>query len=211
VHATRVTVIGVKGNEAGLGMAEGWRDFYLLIGSAGGALIGLLFVVMTLTVGRDRQTIRHGRRLYTSPIVFHLSMVLMLSGAAMAPMVTASGFALLCGIVAAVGSVVGIRITIGIRRAPDGSGGLDDICWYGVAPTIVYLLLLGAAIALAEDRAWGALGVGGLLMGLLLLCIHNAWDLVTWLAPTAGTDPSADPERANRPSEEAAKSQTEPS
>lgn len=173
-------------------MPEGWQDFYLLIGSAGAALIGLLFVVVTLTAGRERQTLVTGKRLYTSPIVFHLSMILALSGAAMAPVVTARCFALLCGIVAAAGAVIGIRITIGIRRARSGAVGWDDVCWYGVAPVFLYLLQLGAAIGLAANAAWGALGVGAVLMGLLLVCIHNAWDLVTWLAPTAGADASAE-------------------
>ena len=30
-------------------MPQGWESFYLLIGGAAGALIGLLFVVITLT------------------------------------------------------------------------------------------------------------------------------------------------------------------
>jgi hypothetical protein len=172
-------------------MPEGWQDFYLLIGSAGGALIGLLFVVVTLTAGRERRSVMFGQRLFTSPLVFHLSMVLALSGAAMAPMVTARCFALLCGLVAVAGAVIGIRITIGIRRARSGAVGWDDVCWYGVAPAFLYFLLLGAAIGLAANAAWAALGVGAVLMGLLLVCIHNAWDLVTWLAPTAGADASA--------------------
>src|SRR4051812_15946660 len=127
-------------------MGEGWKDFYLLIGSAGAALIGLLFVVVTLTAGRDRQTLMLGQRLYTSPIVFHLALVLLLSGGAMAPTVSARAFAWLCGLLAVVGVIVGIRIAIGIHRAPAFAGGLDDLFWYGIVPAFLYLLLLGAAI-----------------------------------------------------------------
>lgn len=180
-------------------MAEGWQDFYLLIGSAGAALIGLLFVVVTLTVGHERQRLMLGQRLYTSPIVFHLSMILLLSGAAMAPVVATRTFALLCGLVAALGMIVGLRIAIGICRVRGGAIGWDDVCWYGVAPTLVYFLLLGAAIGLCAGAAWGAIGVGALLMALLLLCIHNAWDLVTWLAPRAAAEASSEGGAAEPP------------
>src|SRR5689334_21617800 len=133
-------------------MLESWRDFYLLIGSAGAALIGLLFVVVTLTAGHERQAVMFGKRLYMSPIAFHLSMVLLLSGAAMAPPIPVRGFALLCGLIAAGGIVAGVRITLGILRARPGDR--DDACWYGVAPALLYGLLLGAAIGLAMDAAW---------------------------------------------------------
>ena len=41
-----------------------------------GALIGLMFVVVTLTAGRERDQTEHGKHLYTSPIVWHLAVVL---------------------------------------------------------------------------------------------------------------------------------------
>src|ERR1700704_5258450 len=109
-------------------MHESWRDFYLLIGSAGAALIGLLFVVVTLTSGLERRTVMRGQRLYTSPIVLHLSLVLLLSGAPMAPVVAPGDFAVLSGVVSLAGMIVGIWIAIGIRRAPPVAGDWDDVC-----------------------------------------------------------------------------------
>jgi len=172
-------------------MLEGWEDFYLLIGSAGAALIGLLFVVVTLTAGRDRRTVMWGQRLYLRPIVFQLASILLLSGAAMAPGFGRRGFALLCGLVALVAAIVGVRITIGLYRAPAGRSGWDDIGWYGAAPVLLFVLLIGASAAFAADAAWGPLAVAGLLMAVLLVSIHNAWDLVTWLAPGASADAPA--------------------
>ena len=34
-------------------MSDGWHEFYFLVGSSAGALIGLLFVVITLTANYD--------------------------------------------------------------------------------------------------------------------------------------------------------------
>jgi hypothetical protein len=42
-------------------MLEGWKDYFLLVGSAAAALIGLLFVVVTLTAGRELGTVERGQ------------------------------------------------------------------------------------------------------------------------------------------------------
>lgn len=59
-----------------------------MIGSSAAALIGLMFVVVTLTAGRDRGELERGKRLYTTPIIWHLAAVLLLSGLVLAPSVT---------------------------------------------------------------------------------------------------------------------------
>ena len=39
-------------------MFEGWENFYLIVGPSAAALIGLMFVVVTLTAGRERDDTR---------------------------------------------------------------------------------------------------------------------------------------------------------
>ena len=173
-------------------MIESWSNFYLLIGSAAAALIGLLFVVTTLTAGRDRSSVERGTRLFTSPIVFHLALIVVLSGAAMAPTLSAKAFGLIGAVGAAVGAVAAVRIATGIHRAPPGlTVEWFDTGWYGIAPAALYLLLLGSSAAVATGRPWGATAVAAVLMGVLLVSIHNAWDLVTFLAPKADAGPGA--------------------
>jgi len=46
-------------------MFEGWSDYFFMIGSSAAALIGLMFVVVTLTAGRDRRDLERGKKLYT--------------------------------------------------------------------------------------------------------------------------------------------------
>src|SRR3954470_13720467 len=110
-------------------MIEGWSDFYLLIGSAAAALIGLLFVVTTLSAGRDRSEVQRGMRLYTSPIVFHLGLVLVLSGAGMARVLNAMGVVLLCGRGVAVGAITCVRIAIGIHLSAGEVMRRFDVSW----------------------------------------------------------------------------------
>ena len=48
---------------------------------------------------------------------------------------------------------------------------------------MIYVLLLGVSAAIWTGVSRAPLGVGVAVLALLLVSIHNAWDLVTWLAP----------------------------
>src|SRR5205085_3370398 len=65
---------------------DGWENFYVIVGSSAGALIGLQFVVITLiaeiTAIRDVQ--RAGQA-FSTPTVVHFATVLLLSAIVSAP------------------------------------------------------------------------------------------------------------------------------
>ena len=169
-------------------MFEGWSEYFFMIGSSAAALIGLMFVVVTLTAGRDREEVERGKHLYSSPIVWHLGVVLLLSGAAIAPEMSARLYGMLSGALALLGFAIGVRSAVGIGRhpgAPEAAG--FDFFWYGVAPALVYAGLAAAALAMFAGASWSAGAVAADLMALLLVSIHAEWDLVTYLAPVAPT------------------------
>ena len=171
-------------------MFEGWENFYLIVGPSAGALIGLMFVVVTLTAGRERDQTEQGKHLYTSPIVWHLGVVLLLSGGAVAPAISPKLFGVVAGGLALIGIAMGVRSTVGIARARfTGPDSLFDTWWYGIIPTIVYIGLAFAAVSIFYGWKWSADAIGASLMALLLVSIHAEWDLVTFLAPMA--DPPA--------------------
>ena len=168
-------------------MFEGWDNYYLCLGPSAAALIGLMFVVVPLTAGRDRKEVERGKHLYTSPIVWHLGVVLVLSGAASAPTMTPKLFGAVTAGLAVLGIVMGIRSTIGIARVPlsGEENNAFDVWWYGLAPAVVYVGLGVAAGMILAGSRWGASAIAGALMALLLVSIHGEWDLVTYLAPNA--------------------------
>jgi len=171
-------------------MFEGWENYYLMVGSSAGALIGLMFVVVTLTAGRDRDEVERGKHLYTSPIVWHLAVILTLSGAAAIPTMTVKFFAVSAAGLAVLGLAIGTRSAIGIAHNPGAPESMTfDAFWYGVAPAVVYLGLGGAAFGLLAGQPWGTTAIAVDLMALLLVSIHAEWDLVTYLAPIAGRRP----------------------
>ena len=65
-------------------MFSGWQTFYQLTGSAAGALIGLMFIVATLSAQQPNPSSTLGVKLFTTPVVFHLSIVLVVSALALA-------------------------------------------------------------------------------------------------------------------------------
>src|SRR5215210_2673798 len=99
-------------------MFAGWGEYFFMIGSSAAALIGLMFVVVTLTAGRDRAEVERGKHLYTSPIVWALAVVLALSGMAIAPGVSGRAYGLVSGGLGLVGIAIGLRSAIGIWRNP---------------------------------------------------------------------------------------------
>jgi hypothetical protein len=167
-------------------MFQGWDSFYLLIGSAAAALVGLLFVVATLTTNVEQASASAGANLYMTPVVFHFAMVLVLSALALAPGVTAGAAGPTVGAAALVGLVYMATVAIGQhrrRREASEPPHWSDFWWYGAAPLAIYLALGCAAAALWADAHGAALALGLVLMVSLLVGVRNAWDLVTWLAP----------------------------
>lgn len=170
-------------------MFQGWENFYLIIGPSAGALIGLMFVVVTLSQGRNSEQYEAGKHLYTSPIVWHLSVVLGVSAAAVAPPVTTTLFGVGVGILALIGMAFGLRSTIGIaRRRLTGDDTMFDTWFYGVFPTVTYLAMVASAVAVLLGKRWAEPAVAASLTVLLMVSIHAEWDLVTFLAPRANAD-----------------------
>jgi hypothetical protein len=165
-------------------MFEHWDSFYLLLGSAAGALIGLLFVVATLTSGLDKSAAMRGASIYLTPTVFHFAMVLTVSALALAPGAAASFVGLVVGACAAAGLAYAVAVAVAIRK---GAGTepphWSDFWCYGVAPSALYVALGAAAIAVSAAPARAPYLIAAPLVALLLTCIRNAWDLVTYLAP----------------------------
>jgi hypothetical protein len=171
----------------GAAMLNGWSEYFFMVGSSAAALIGLMFVVVTLTAGRDRDEVERGKQLYTSPIVWHLAAIVVLSGAAIAPVITTRLFGVVSGCAALLGIAVGLRSAVGIARRPGAPGAASfDMFWYGLAPAIVYLGLAASAAGMLAREGWATAPIAADLMALRLVSIHAEWDLVTYLAPIAG-------------------------
>ncbi len=168
-------------------MSHTWESFYFMIGSAAAGLIGLLFVVETLTSSYDRSIALKGAKLYLTPTVLHFSIVFTVSAVSVAPGLSTHVGAVLIGGAALVGLSSAVRASIGLRGGIPGveePPHWSDFWLYGVAPTVFYLPLVGAAAGIWVQAAWAPFAAAAALLAILLLGIRHAWDLVTWMAPT---------------------------
>lgn len=164
-----------------------WETFYVIVGSSGGALIGLQFVVITLIADRQLAS-SETLAAFGTPTVVHLAGALIVSAVMSAPWpshVSLSVALTACGIS---GLAYGIMV---IRRALKQTGYepvWEDWLWYAALPCTAYgvLALAPAFLHAANDAA--SFIIAGAALGLLLIGIHNAWDSVTHVVVTTSGD-----------------------
>src|SRR5436853_7495085 len=90
-----------------------WESFYVIVGAAAGALIGLQFVVMTLLADRPRLASPEAGAAFATPNVVHFSAALLLSALMRVPWHGIEPAALAWGLVGFAGL---IYLVIVIRR-----------------------------------------------------------------------------------------------
>ena len=57
----------------------------------------------------------------------------------------------------------------------------EDWAWYGILPFVAYGAILGGAVGLPFDAHHAMFAIGGGVLLLTFIGIHNAWDIVTYL------------------------------
>ena len=167
--------------EAWTHQLEKWHEFYLLIGTAGVTLTGLLFVVVSL--GPRLTSERHGdsTRAFLSPNAVFFTTTLVVSAALMVPSLPANvAGALLCaGAVGSLGYLVYTRAHAHWRR---NKLPFLDWIWFIGLPFAAYGLLLLSGIGVLLQAPLALHGVAVALLLLLVVGIRNAWDMVIWVS-----------------------------
>lgn len=160
---------------------DGWANFYVIVGSSAGALIGLQFVVMTLIADMPlAPNIAQAGDAFATPSVIHFCVVLLLSALASAPWDGIAPIAVLWGCVGLAGLVYIAIVARRLRRQTVYRPVFEDWLFHGLLPGAAYAMLaISAYLAYAHARpALFLVGAAALL--LLFIGIHNAWDAVTY-------------------------------
>lgn len=163
-------------------MFQGWENFYYLMGSAAAALMGLMFLAVSLSSSYDPDKTATGQRLFMTPTVMQFALTLAIAGLALAPKLSPEAHRWAMG--AAAGWGLAYTAPSAVRLATSRTAAhWSDFWFYGFAPMAIYALL-EVAIAdwlLPHDVSCDLMALS--LLALLMLSIRNAWDLVTWIAP----------------------------
>jgi hypothetical protein len=161
-----------------------WHDFYLLVGTVGATLLGLLFIAVSLGVGFLTEQRTAATRTFMSPVVVHLTSVFFLSAIALFPWHGSELFAALIGTTAVVGAILSTYITIRVVRT-NMTNYLEDYMAYGLLPGLGYLALLASAVSIYLKKGPGLHAFAGALLLLEIVNIRNAWDLTLTMVQRA--------------------------
>jgi hypothetical protein len=158
-----------------------WENFYVIVGSSAGALIGLQFVVITLIAAMPRGagTAQAGAA-FSTPNVVHFGAVLLLSGILSAPWEAISPAAVLWGVLGLSGIVYEIVVARRMRTQGVYKPVFEDWLFHVLLPFAAYSTLAIAAFAADSHLHEALFAIGAAALLLLFVGIHNAWDAVTY-------------------------------
>ncbi len=159
---------------------SGWENFYVIVGSSAGALIGLQFVAITLIADRPISAGQaQAGSTYATPTIVHFCAVLLLSAILSSPWQRIGSAAVLWGLMGLAGIIYETIVTLRMRHTPYRPEFEDWLC-HSILPLAAYLTLAATALA-AQAHPYGAMfGVAAAVLVLLFIGIHNAWDAVTY-------------------------------
>ncbi len=155
-----------------------WNSFYVIVGPAAGALIGLQFVVMTLIV--DRPPTAAASAAFATPTIVHFGAALLLSALLCAPWQTIGITATFWGFIGLSGIIYSVIVTRHMRTQTFYRPEFEDWLFYAVLPLATYIIIVLSALAAPCYAREALFGVGAAALMLLFIGIRNAWDSVVY-------------------------------
>ena len=160
---------------------EGWENFYVIVGSSAGALIGLQFVVITLIASRPiSQVEAQAGSAFATPSVVHFGLVLLLSAIASAPWDEITVVAVLWGLLGLGGVTYVVIAARRMRKQSAYRPVFEDWLFHVLLPFAAYAALAVSAFTAPYYARPALFLVGASALVLLSIGIHNPWDAVTY-------------------------------
>jgi hypothetical protein len=157
-----------------------WENFYVIVGSSAGALIGLQFVVLTLVAENPLARSPALGKTFGTPTIIHFSAVLLLSAIVSAPWHGIATIAILFGLIGLGGIAYSVIVARRLRRQTEYEPVFEDWLFNVLLPLAAYATL-GVSVSVALSHLRETLfGIGSAALLLLFVGIHNAWDGVAY-------------------------------
>jgi len=157
-----------------------WENFYVIVGSSAGALIGLQFVVMTLIADKQVATSEALGSAFGTPNIIHFSAALLLSAIISAPWHGIVAVAVLLGLVGLSGLIYVVIVVRRLRSQTEYNPVFEDWLFHVLLPFAAYVALIVSALIASSHLGEALFGIGTAALLLLFIGIHNAWDAVTY-------------------------------
>ena len=174
-----------------------WNSFYVMIGASAATLTGLMFVVITLVSDDQRTATKDGISTFSTPTVVHFCCALFTAVFMLAPFHSLIPIGVLLCLSGAGGTIHATRIMLQARSLQTYEPDLEDWMWHFTLPLVAYCALFFTGIVLHLWPRPVLFAPAAAVTLLIFIGIHNAWDVVTYLARgKAGDVPDPRPERS---------------
>jgi len=160
---------------------ETWHDFFVVAGTAAGALTGLQFVVIALNQGPRNPGAYKAVRSYATPTIVHFAAVLVLASVLSFPNLTRAELGAILLVVGIVALAYTAFIFVNDRRQEIYMADLEDTIWHFTLPPLAYGNLLAAGVFAWSSPGRSLYMIGASMLALLVVGVHNAWDSAIWM------------------------------
>jgi hypothetical protein len=157
-----------------------WDSFYVIVGSAAGALIGLQFVVATLIADRPALRVAEAGAAFATPSIVHFGTALLLSALLRVPWSSIILAAILWGLVGISGVAYAVIVARRLRQQRVYQPEFEDWLFHAALPLVAYLILALSPFAAPSHTREALFCVGTATLLLLFVGIHNAWDSIAY-------------------------------
>jgi len=157
-----------------------WDSFYVIIGSAAGALIGLQFVVMTLVAERPPLRAADAGAAFATPTIVHFSAVLLVSALLRAPWHAYTSVQLLYAIAGVCGTAYVVLTARRMQTQRTYKPQFEDWGCHVLLPGAAYVMMAAAAVMVPSHFRQSLFTFAAASLLLLFAAIHNAWDAVAY-------------------------------
>jgi hypothetical protein len=168
----------------------GWDNFFVIAGSSAAALTGLTFIVITLSAQGGRVN-SNGLKVFITPTIVHFTVVLAFSAFLSMPHHTPLSLCLSLVVAGILGLIYIGTIATSIGRIASTYVPVhEDWIWNVILPAVAYGTWVAAGFFIWHSPQASLYAVATVLVLLMLIGIHNAWDIAVWNSTRKDTEGS---------------------
>jgi hypothetical protein len=161
-----------------------WQNFYFMIGGAASALVGLMFVALSLGMPYVTDVNREDLHTFVTPSIYYFVSVLLMACVMLVPAFTQTVFTLIVVLGGGIGLFLAVQYVRRLIQAANEHQDFNTMDWLTqiLLPLSGYGLIIAAAVGLFVQE-WSLAFMGLWLASILLLIagITNTWNLVLWI------------------------------
>ena len=169
-------------DSASLPVLNGWESFYVIVGSSGAALTGLMFVVIAIVADSPQTRDASAIKAFGTPTMVHFCVALLVSAVTSAPWHRIWSLAAAIAAIGIGGITYGCIVIARAIRQTGYKPVFQDWLWYMALPLVAHVTFVIAGLLLPRLADGALFFIGTATLLLLLIGIHNAWDTVTYIA-----------------------------